>query len=168
MSNEVKIIFGGNPIALSGKQIKVGDKAPDFTVTGNDLKPVSLSQFEGKNKIISVFPSIDTPVCAVQNRIFNKRISEVENTVVLSISVDLPFAQKRFCGAEGINKVITLSDHKELDFGNKYGFLLQEFRLLARGTVVLDKNNVVKYVEYVPNVGQEPDYEKAFDVVKSL
>ncbi len=168
MSNEIKVIFGGNPIALAGKQIKVGDKAPEFTVTGNDLKPVSLSSFEGKKKIISVFPSIDTPVCAVQNRVFNKRIAEVDNTVVLSISVDLPFAHKRFCGAEGIDKVVTLSDHKDLDFGNKYGFLINELRLLARGIVVLDKDNTVKYVEYVPNVGQEPDYEKAFDAVKKM
>lgn len=153
---------------MAGNQIKVGDKAPEFTVTGNDLKPVSLSNFAGKNKIISIFPSIDTPVCAVQNRVFNKRIAEVENTVVLSISVDLPFAHKRFCGAEGIDKVVTLSDHKDLDFANKYGFLIKELRLLARGIVVLDKDNTVKYVEYVPNVGQEPDYEKALEAVKKL
>lgn len=168
MNNSVSVLFGGNSLKLSGNEIKVGDKAPDFTVVGNDLKPVTLNQFEGKNKIISIFPSIDTAVCAVQNRVFNQRITEVENTVVLSISVDLPFAQKRFCGAEGIDKVITLSDHKNLDFGTKYGFLINELRLLARGIVVIDKNNTVVHVEYVSNVGQEPDYDKAFKAVLSL
>ncbi|MDD2562689.1 MAG: thiol peroxidase [Salinivirgaceae bacterium] len=168
MSNSKSILFGGNALKLAGNEIKIGDKAPEFTVVGNDLKPVTLSQFKGKNKIISVFPSIDTPVCAVQNRVFNKRIAELENTVVLSISVDLPFAQSRFCGAEGIDKVITLSDHKELDFGKKYGFLINEVRLLARGIVVVGKNDNVVYIEYVPNVGEEPNYEKAINAVKSL
>ncbi len=168
MNNEIKVIFGNNQIPLLGNQVKTGDKAPEFVTIGNDLKPVKLSQFDGKIKIISVFPSIDTPVCAVQNRVFNKRISEVENTVILSISVDLPFAQKRFCGAEGIDKVITLSDHRDLDFGLKYGFVLKDLRLLARGVIVIDKNNIVKHVEYVPNVGQEPNYDKAFNIIKHL
>ena len=168
MSNSVSVLFGGNSLNLAGNEIKVGDKAPEFEVVGNDLKPVMLSDFKGENKIISIFPSIDTPVCATQNRVFNKRITELQNTVVLSISVDLPFAQSRFCGAEGIDKVITLSDHKDLEFGKKYGFLINEVRLLARGIVVVDKNDKVIYVEYVSNVGEEPNYEKALNAVKSL
>lgn len=163
-----KVTFGGNPVTLIGKEIKIGDKAPDFTVINNDLKPVKLSDYNGKVRIISVFPSVDTPVCAAQNRNFNKRASEMENVVILSISNDLPFAQKRFCGAEGIDKVITLSDHKDVDFGMKYGFLIEELRLLARGVVVIDANETVRYVEYVGEIAEEPDYDKALDIVKKL
>ena len=163
-----KVTFGGNPVTLIGKEIKIGDKAPDFTVINNDLKPVKLSDYNGKVRIISVFPSVDTPVCAAQNRNFNKRASEMENVVILSVSNDLPFAQKRFCGAEGIDKVITLSDHKDVDFGMKYGFLIEELRLLARGCVVIDSNEIVRYVEFVGEIAEEPDYEKALDIVKKL
>ena len=163
-----KVTFGGNPVTLIGKEIKIGDKAPDFTVINNDLKPVKLSDYNGKVRIISVFPSVDTPVCAAQNRNFNKRASEMQNVVILSVSNDLPFAQKRFCGAEGIDKVITLSDHKDLDFGMKYGFLIEELRLLARGVVVIDANEIVRYVEFVGEIAEEPDYEKALDIVTKL
>ncbi len=163
-----EVIFAKQKFPLSGTQTKVGDIAPDFTVIGNDLKPVSLRDFGNKIKIISVFPSIDTPVCATQNRTFNKRIAEIADAVVLSISVDLPFAQKRFCGAEGLNNIVTLSDHKDLDFGKKYGFLIEPFRLLARGIVVLDRDNRVTHVEYVPDVSQEPDYDKAFEAARKL
>jgi len=166
--NNEKVTFGGNPVTLVGREIKVGDKAPDFTVINNDLKPVQLSDYDGKNRIISVFPSVDTPVCATQNRIFNKKAAELDNTVILSISNDLPFAQKRFCGAEGIDKVITLSDHKDLDFGTKYGFLIEELRLLARGVVIVDKNDIVKYVEFVDEIGEEPGYDKAIAEAKKL
>ena len=167
-SNNVKFTFGPMEVTLAGNEIKPGDKAPDFTVMGNDLQPVKLSDFAGKKKIISVFPSVDTSVCAAQNRNFNKLVSELDNTVVLSISNDLPFAQKRFCGAEGIDKVVTLSDYKDLDFGAKYGFVIDELRLLARGVVVVDEQDQVKYVEHVPEAGMEPDYDKALEVVKSL
>ena len=166
--NNVKFSFGPLNTTLAGKEVKVGDKAPEFTVINNDLQPVKLSDYAGKKRIISVFPSVDTPVCAAQNRNFNKLLSELDNTVVLSISNDLPFAQKRFCGAEGIDKVITLSDHKDLDFGSKYGFVINEVRLLARGVVVIDENDEVKYVEYVPSAGEEPNYEKALEVAKSI
>lgn len=167
-STNVKFAFGPLNVTLAGEEIKVGDKAPDFVVMNNDLQPVKLSDFAGKKRIISVFPSIDTPVCATQNRSFNKMVGELDNTVVLSISNDLPFAQKRFCGAEGIDKVITLSDYKDLDFGAKYGFLIEEMRLLARGVVVIDEQDQVKYVEYVPEAGSEPNYEKALEAVKAL
>jgi thiol peroxidase len=167
-SNNVKFAFGPMNVTLAGNEIKAGDKAPDFVVMGNDLQPVKLSDYAGKKRIISVFPSVDTPVCAAQNRNFNKMVSELDNTVILSISNDLPFAQKRFCGAEGIDKVVTLSDYKDLDFGAKYGFVIDELRLLARGVVVVDENDQVKYVEYVPEAGMEPNYDKALEAVKSI
>ncbi|MDA3867864.1 MAG: thiol peroxidase [Salinivirgaceae bacterium] len=166
--NNVKVTFGGNPVTLLGKEIKVGDSAPDFTVINNDLKPVKMSDYDGKVKVLSIFPSVDTPVCAAQNRMFNKKAAELENTAILAISNDLPFAQKRFCGAEGIDKVVTLSDHKDVDFGKKYGFLIDELRLLARGVVILDKSNKVHYVEYVSEIGDEPDYDKALEALKEL
>lgn len=166
--NKVKITFAGNPMPVAGKEIKVGDKAPDFTVVGNDLKPVKLSDYKGKVRILSIFPSIDTGVCAAQNRRFNQEAAKLDGVDILSISVDLPFAQKRFCGAEGIDQVVTLSDHKDLEFGEKYGFVMEPLRLLARGTVVVDKDDTVKFVEYVPEVTNEPDYEAALKAAKEL
>lgn len=163
-----KVTFKGNPVTLVGNEIKVGDKAPDFTVLGADLSPVKLSDFDGKVKVIAVYPSIDTGVCQAQNRRFNAEASKLDDAVVLSVSVDLPFAQKRFCAAEGLNNVITLSDHKEVDFGTKYGFLIKELRLLARGTVVIDRKGFVKFVEYVPEIATEPDYDAALSVVREI
>lgn len=163
------VLFGGNPVALSGNIIKNGDKAPEFTVIDNGLKPVQLSDFKGKVKLISIFPSIDTSVCSIQNHKFNNEAGSYEDKVAfLAISIDLPFALKRFCGAEGINNLKTLSDHRNTDFGNKYGFLIKDLRLLARGVVVIDKDDIIRHIEVVPNVGQEPDYESALKVLKSL
>jgi len=166
--NSVKVTFAGNPVALLGNEIKVGDKAPDFTAVGAGLVPVKLSDFTGKNIIIAVYPSIDTSVCAAQNRRFNAEVNQFHDTVVLSVSCDLPFAQSRFCAAEGLANIKTMSDHRDLDFGEKYGFVMKGLRLLARGTVVIDKSGVVRYVEYVPEVTTEPDYESALAVVKGL
>jgi thiol peroxidase len=167
--NNSKVKFAGNYITLVGNEATVGEKAPDFTAVGADLKPVTLSSFDGKVKVISAFPSVDTGVCATQTRTFNKEAASLSSDIVIiNISNDLPFAQKRFCGAEGIDKAITISDHKDVDFGTKYGFLIEELRLLARGVVVVDKDNVIKYVEYVPEVTTEPDYSKALEVAKSL
>ncbi|MGQ1889031.1 thiol peroxidase [Thermophagus sp. OGC60D27] len=166
--SNLKVTFAGTPITLAGKKAQQGEKAPEFTVLGNDLNPVNLSDFDGKVKVIAVYPSVDTSVCAAQNRRFNQEAEKLNDVVVLSISCDLPFAQKRFCAAEGLNKIVTLSDHKTLDFGLKYGFVMEEFRLLARGTVIIDKDNIVRYVEYVPEVTHEPDYEKALNEVKKL
>ena len=162
------VTFAGNGLTLLGQEIKIGDKAPEFTVLAKDLKPVSLSEFEGKVKIISVFPSIDTGVCAYQTRKFNEEASALEGIQIISLSVDLPFALDRFCAAEGIDKNITLSDHKELDFGIKYGFVIEELRLLSRGIVVIDKNNIVRYVEYVKEITQHPDYSAAIEAAKKL
>ena len=167
--NKNKVTFMGNPVTLLGKETKVKDKAVDFTVLNNNLEPVKLSDFEGKVKILSLFPSVDTGVCSKQNHTFNEKAGNLsEDIVILAISNDLPFALKRFCGAEGIDNLITLSDHRDLDFSSKYGFLIEELRLIARGVIVIDKDNVVKYVEYVPEIGEEPDYEPAINAAKLL
>lgn len=167
--NKEKVTFQGNPVTLVGSEIKAGNKAPDFTVLNNELKPVNMSDYDGKVKILSIFPSVDTGVCSKQNHRFNEEASKLsDDIVILAISNDLPFALSRFCGAEGIDKVITLSDHKDLDFGMKYGFLIEEMRLLARGVVVVDKDNTVKHVEYVPEIGQEPDYDTAIKSAKEI
>jgi thioredoxin-dependent peroxiredoxin len=166
--NNVKVTFKGNPVTILGKAPKVGDTAPDFTALSSSLEPVKLSDFDGKVKVIAIYPSIDTGICASQNRRFNKEADSLDGVAVLSISVDLPFAQSRFCAAEGLKNIVTLSDHKELDFGSKYGFVIEELRLLARGTVIIGKDNKIKYVEYVPEIAQEPDYDAALKVIKEL
>ena len=149
--------------------IKVGDKAPEFTVClANNLSPVKLSDYKGKVRIISSVPSVDTGVCAAQTRRFNLEAAKLNDVVILTISADLPFALGRFCAAEGIDKVVTLSDHKETDFGIKYGFLIDELRLLARGIVVVDKYDIVRYVEYVSEVTNHPDYDKALAAAAAL
>lgn len=167
--NNVKVTFKNNPVTLTGNEINVGDKAPDFTTLGTALNPVKLSDYKGKVVVISVFPSIDTGVCATQNRTFNKEASSLsDDIVIIGVSNDLPFALGRFCGAEGIDKVVTTSDHKDLSFSQNYGFLIDELRLLARGTVVVDKEGVVRHVEYVPEVTNEPNYTEALDIAKRL
>lgn len=172
MNNEMKenkgmVAFANAPVTLLGEVIKVGDTAPDFTAVDHTSKPVSLSDFKGKTVILSVFPSVDTKVCAAQTRRFNKDASDLsENTVVLTLSKDLPFALGRFCAAEGIDRIHTLSDYMHSDFGLKYGFLMKENMLLARGVVVVDPKGKVVYVEYVKDVTSEPDYESALKAAK--
>lgn len=163
------ITFKGKPVTLVGNEAKVGEKAPDFTVVANDMSEKQLSDYKGKVKIISLFPSIDTGVCATQTRTFNKRASDLsKDIVILCISNDLPFAQTRFCAAEGIDRVETLSDYRYVNFGTKYGFLIKELRLLARGVVVIDKNDVIRYVEYVAEVANEPNYDAAIKSAEEL
>jgi thiol peroxidase len=162
------ITFRGEPVTITGHETKAGQIAPDFTLTGVTLDPVKLSDFKDKVKIISVFPSIDTGVCALQTKRFNQEAAKLgDDIVILCVSKDLPFAQSRFCGAEGIDKVITLSDYKNNEFGEKYGFLLEELGLLTRGVIVVDKDNVVQYVEYVKEVAEEPNYRKAIEEAKN-
>ncbi len=168
MDKRQETTFGNNPVTLLGTKVNVGDKAQDFTCLNAELKPVKLSDYDGKKKLISVVPSIDTGVCEFQTKEFNKKASEFDNTIIFTISCDLPFAQSRFCAAEGIDNLIVLSDHKDLDFGLKYGFVMEEFRLLNRGIVILDENNEVKYVEYVKENTNHPDYDKAIEALKSL
>lgn len=164
-----KVLFGGRPFELEGTPRRVGDVAPDFVLTGQDLAPVSSERLRGRVRVYSVFPSVDTPVCSLQNIRFNREASKLgDDVVVVSLSVDLPFAQKRFCAAEGIDRVHVFSDYRELDFGMKYGFVIDSLRLLARGVVVVDRDDVVRYVEYVPEVTHEPDYEKALAMAHEL
>lgn len=162
------VTFAGNPVTLTGNIIKVGDKAPDFTGINQGLAPVKLSSFEGKTIVIAIYPSIDTGICQKQNRKFNEIASSMNDVVVLSVSQDLPFAQKRFCAAEGLESIITLSDHREREFGTKYGFLIKELALLARGTVVIDKKGIVQLVEVVPEITTEPDYETTLKLLAKL
>ena len=163
------VTFAGNPIALLGKEVKVGDKAPAFTLLDNGLGEETLADYAGKVKVISVVPSLDTGVCDAQTRWFNQNVSKLgENVVVLTVSVDLPFAQKRWCGAAGIDQVETLSDHRDLSFGENYGFILEGLRLLSRGIVVIDKDDVVRYVEYVPEVTSAVNFDAAEAATKEL
>lgn len=162
------VTFINNPVTLVGKEVKVGDNAPDFTVLSNDLTPVTLEDTEGKIRLISVVPSIDTGVCDAQTRRFNEEVSKLNNVEVLTISVDLPFAQKRWCGASGLEHVKTYSDHKDLSFGKAYGVYMEETRLLARAVFVVDAKDKVTYVEYVSEGTNHPNYEAALDAVKEL
>lgn len=166
---EYQVTFGGKPVRLVGRHCEVGEKAPSFTLVDGSLQCVPSERFYGKVRIYSVFPSVDTPICSLQNIRFNRDAAQLgDDVVVLSVSVDLPFAQKRFCAAEGIDRVYVLSDYRELDFGLKYGFVLEGYRLLARGVVVVDRDDTVRYVEYVPEVSHEPDYEQVLHVVRGL
>lgn len=160
--------LGENTVNTIGELPKHGTMAPDFTLVGVDLKEVSLQQFAGKNIVLNIFPSIDTSVCATSVREFNKRASALNNTVVLCVSKDLPFAFKRFCGAEGIQNVITLSDFRNKGFSKSYGVEMADGGLAgldARSIVVIDKDGRIKYTELVPAIGQEPDYESAVKAV---
>jgi len=161
------VTFLGNPVSFTGKQLQVGDKALDFSLTTTDLSKKSLADFDGKKKVLSVVPSIDTGICSTQTRRFNKELAGLDNTVVLTVSMDLPFAQKRWCGAAGVDKVETLSDHKDASFGTNYGFLIEELRLLSRGVVVINKDNKVTYVEYVPEVTQAVNFDAALEAIKA-
>lgn len=161
--------FKGNPITLIGPQLKAGDAAPDFTVSKNLLEDVSLKDYAGKIKLISVVPSLDTGVCDAQTRRFNEEAAGLgEDVVVLTISADLPFAQARWCGAAGVDRVITLSDYKSRSFGEAYGVLIKEFQLDMRSIFVVDANDTITYAEYLGEMTEHPNYEAAIEAVKSL
>ena len=163
------VTMKGNPLMLSGTEVKVGDKAPDFTAVGNDLKEVKLSDFKGKVCILSAVPSLDTPVCSIETRRFNEEAAKLgKDIVILTISMDLPFAQKRWCGAEGVDKVITISDHRDAAFGNAYGVLIPNLRLLARCVFVVDPSGVIRHVQLVPEISKEPDYAAVLSAARSL
>jgi thiol peroxidase len=159
----------GNPLTLLGPEIKVGDKAPDFLVVDTGMAPVTLADFKGKVKIISAVPSLDTPVCDTETRRFNQEAANLPgNVVVLTISLDLPFAQKRWCGAAGIDKVKVLSDYRDRSFASAYGVLVKESKLLSRSVFVVDGSDTVRYVQHVKDTSQEPDYAAALAAAKSL
>lgn len=163
------ITLKGQPVTLMGDVVKEGDVAPDFQVVDNDLKPFSFSALSDKVVIITSVPSLDTPVCDLEARRFNQEAAKLGDDIqILVISMDLPFAQKRWCAAAGVNNLQTLSDHKEASFGLNYGVLIKELRLLARAVLVLDRQKIVRYTELVTEVGQEPNYELALDAAKKL
>ncbi|MEH7388179.1 thiol peroxidase [Bacillus sp. JJ1521] len=161
------ITFKNNPVTLLGNEVKVGDQAPDFTVLANNLTPVTLADSKGSVRLISVVPSLDTGVCDAQTRRFNEEAAGLGNVKILTVSVDLPFAQARWCGANGIENVQTLSDHRDLSFGEAYGVAIQELRLLARAVFVVDSNDTVTYVEYVSEATNHPNYEAALEAAKA-
>jgi thioredoxin-dependent peroxiredoxin len=163
------VTLRGNPFTLVGTEIKAGDKAPDVELLGNDLKPVRISSFKGKVVVVSAVPSLDTPTCDMETRRFNTEAAKLgEDIVILTVSTDLPFAQKRWCGAAGVDKVQTVSDHREAAFGQSYGVLIKELRLLARSIFVVDRTGVVQYVQHVKEVSQEPDYAAVIAAAKKL
>jgi thiol peroxidase len=163
------ITMKGNPLTLVGNEVKVGERAPEFEVLSNDLSPVKFSSFRGKVCILSSVPSLDTPVCDTETRRFNQEAGRLSSDVaVLTISMDLPFAQKRWCGAAGITRVQTLSDHRDASFGTSYGVLIKELRLLARAVFVVDRNGIVQHVQIVNEITQEPDYDAVLTAVSKL
>lgn len=165
----VQVTFINKPVTLIGNELKVGDQAPDFTVLANDLSPVTLKDSEGKIRLFSVVPSLDTGVCDQQTRKFNEAAAELgDNVIIYTVSMDLPFAQKRWCGAAGIENVVTVSDHRDASFGEAYGVHMKELRLLARSIFVVDENGKVTYVEYVPEGTTHPNYDAAIEAVKAL
>ena len=161
--------FKGKPVTLIGPALKPGDKAPDFLVVDIALTPVTLADFRGKIKIISAVPSLDTPVCDMETRRFNQEAALLpDNIVLLTVSLDLPFAQKRWCGAAGIDRVTTLSDYQERSFALSYGVLIKELKLLSRSIFVVDGADTIRYIQHVPEITAEPDYAAVLGAAKGL
>jgi thiol peroxidase len=159
----------GNPLPLEGKEIKSGDRAPDCELAANDLSPVKISSYRGKVCVIATVPSLDTPVCDTEVRRFNQEATSLgKDVAVVTVSMDLPFAQARWCGAAGVDRVRTLSDYRSAEFGKAYGVLISPLRLLARAVYVLDREGTVRYVQVVPELTSEPDYSAAIAAVKKL
>ncbi|MFS8570902.1 MAG: thiol peroxidase [Thermaerobacter sp.] len=163
MAEPVRTVnFRGQPMTLAGQEVRVGDRAPDFRVINNNLEPVTLADYRGKVKVLLSVPSLDTGVCDQETRRFNEEAAGLgEDVVVLAVSMDLPFAQRRWCAAAGVERVETLSDHREASFGRAYGVLMEDLRLLARAVFVVDRDDRVTYVEYVPEVASLPNFEAA-------
>jgi thiol peroxidase len=159
----------GNPLTLVGNEVKVGDQAPDFVALANDLSPVRFSSFRGKVCVLSSVSSLDTSVCDVQTRRFNQEAERLaSDVVILTISMDLPFAQKRWCGAAGVTRVQTLSDHRDASFGTSYGLLIKELRLLARAALLVDRDGTIRYIQMVEEITNEPDYEAVLSALAKL
>ena len=163
------VTFQGNPLTLVGTEVKVGDALPDIELLANDLTPVKLSSYRGKVCVIATVPSLDTAVCDVETRRFNQEAGKLEaNVSILAVSMDLPFAQKRWCGAAGIEWVRTLSDHRDAHLGQSLGVLIKELRLLARAIFVVDREGRISYVQLVKEISKEPDYDAVLEAVKKL
>lgn len=169
MEDKKVVTMKGNPLTLVGNPVKVGDKAPDFEVLTNDLSPVKFSSFAGKICLISSVPSLDTSVCDTQTRKFNEQAGTFgKDVVVLTISMDLPFAQKRWCGAAGVENVQVLSDHRKAEFGNAFGVLIEQLRLLARAVFIVDAKGIIRYIQIVDELTNEPDYQEAIEALKGI
>ncbi len=169
MLSDRTVLLGGNPKKLGGTPVKVGDPAPDFTAIGPDSKTFKLSDLKGKVVIISSVPSLDTGVCDKETRRFNELASELGDDVrIVTVSVDLPPAQKRWCAAAGVKNILVVSDHKDLDFGTKYGVIMPEVRLLARCVFVVDREGIIRYIQLVPEIAQEPNYDEVLEATKKL
>ncbi len=163
------ITFGGNKVNLEGKEIKVGDVAPSFKAVNKDLSDFNSEDLKGKIVVYSVAPSIDTPVCALQATTFNEEATKLSDDVkIVTVTVDLPFAQERFCSVKGIDNADIVSDYRYKEFGQKFGFMMEELQLLARGVVIVDRDGKVAYVEYVPEVTNDVNFDKALEEVKKL
>jgi len=161
--------FQGNPLTLIGPEIRVGDKVPAFTVRTQDLKPFTLEDTKGKIRLFSAVPSLDTPVCDAETRRFNVEAAKLGDKVeIITVSLDLPFAQKRWCAAAGIDKIKVVSDYYDRSFSQAFGTLIKELHLSSRAIFVVDDKDVVRYVEYVPEVTTHPDYDRALSAMKAL
>lgn len=164
-----ELTFKGKPLTVIGDQLNVGDQAPNFTLVANNLSEVKLADSAGKIRLISVVPSLDTGICDAQTRRFNEEMSKMgDNVIGYTISVDLPFAQSRWCGNAGVERVITLSDHRDMNFGDAYGTHVKELRLEQRAVFVVDADGTICYVEYVPEIAQHPDYDAALAALKEV
>jgi len=158
----------GKPFTLLGPELKIGDRAPDFEVVGTDFNPVTLADTGGKIRIFSVVPSLDTPVCDTMTRRFNKEAANLPGVQIFTVSMDLPFAQSRWCSAAGVRKLVMLSDHRKGSFGASYGTLVKETRLESRAIFVVDEGGTIRHAEYVKEIGDQPDYAAAFKAVQNL
>jgi thiol peroxidase len=169
MERENAVTFKGGPLTLVGKEIEVGQAAPDFTAAANDLSPYKLSDDKGKVVVISSVPSLDTSVCDTETRKFNELAASLDDSVkIVTVSLDLPFAQARWCGAAGVDRVKTVSDYNGVDFGTQYGLLIKELHLLARAVIVVDRQGTIQYYQLVKEVTDEPDYDAVVEAVKKL
>ena len=157
----------GNPLTLVGPELQVGDHAPDFSVVDGTLSAVNLEKTGSNVRIISVVPSLDTPVCDLQTKRFNEEAGKMPGVDIVTVSMDLPFAQKRWCGAFGVDRIKMLSDHRSGSFGEAYGTLIKDLRIESRAIFVLDKENIIRYVEYVKEVADHPDYDAALAAAKT-
>ncbi len=163
------VTLKGNPLTIIGDKLSVGDKAPDFNLVANDLSPVTLADSAGKARLVSVVPSLDTPVCDAQTRRFNQEAAKFgDNVVILTISAEHPFNQKRWCGAAGIDKVQVVSDHMDMNFGESYGTHVKELRLEQRSIFVIDGDDIIRYIEYVPEITEHPNYEAALAALEEV
>jgi thiol peroxidase len=163
------ITIHGNPLTLMGNEIKVGAAAPEIELLDNDLNPVKLSSFRGKVLVVASVPSLDTPVCDLETRRFNDEAASLGSDIeIVTVSMDLPFAQKRWCGAAGVQRLQTLSDHRQADFGQAYGVLIKELRLLARAVFIIDRQGAVQYAQLVKEVTNEPNYEEVLQALEKI